>query len=126
MSFSSNGLSELFQLELIGVGLSYGHAECWLSLLDHREAWFEAVPWIGHVEGAFGADHLEVAPVREVDAAIEVRQSPRTELHGGGEGDIDPCGSEHLVRRHGSGFTCEQASRTDAVDTDVEQRPAVQ
>src|SRR5665647_1937828 len=28
MSFSSNGLSELFQLELIGVGLSYGHAEC--------------------------------------------------------------------------------------------------
>ena len=93
----------------------------WLPLRDHREARLDAVPWIGHVEGPLGADHLEVAPVGEVDGAIEVRQSPGTELHGSGEGNIDPCGTEHLVRRHGSGFTCEQASRADAVDTDVEQ-----
>src|SRR5664280_3896520 len=111
MGFSSNGLSELFQLELVGVGLGHGHAYCWLTLRDQRKTRFEAVPWIGHVEGAFGADHLEMAPIREGDAAVEVRQSPRIELHGRGEIDIDPCGSQHLVRRHGSGFTCEQASR---------------
>jgi hypothetical protein len=73
MRLSSNGPSELLQLELIGVGLRHGHAQCWLSLRDQREAWFEAVPWIGNVEGAFGADHLKVAPIGEVDAAIEVR-----------------------------------------------------
>ena len=38
MRFLSDGLSELFQFELVGVGLRHGQASCWLSLWDHREA----------------------------------------------------------------------------------------
>ena len=62
------------------------------------------MPWIGHVEGASRSDYLEMAPIGEAEAAIEMRQSPGIEFHGGDKGDIHPCRSEHLARRHCAGF----------------------